>query len=354
MAHWKPDLSITIFSRRRVLQTGIAAAGVGLQPFSGIQVASGALSSRKVKGEQFHVGVNLAGAEFEAIGGRWRWPSLTNLAYYLDKGFTVFRIPFRWDRLQPQLRGALPEAALLGLDAMIAAINAKGAIAILDAHDYGRREKNIIGGEGSPVTIADFADFWGRMGQRYRNRPHVWYNLMNEPHDMPAQANLDAQNAACAAIRRAGAKSKVLFSGIAWTGAHSWIKSGNGAVMLGAHDTANNYAFDVHQYLDQGFGGSGSKPVVVGVGSHILDAVTDWAKTHGKKLFLGEFGCGPSKEFLVELNALLAYTVAHQNVFIGATYFAGGGGWGRNGGSSDPIDGVEKPQTLLLEKYLNR
>jgi endoglucanase len=330
------------WSRRRVLQTGMASIGMGTLPSSG-----------NAAGARFHVGVNLAGAEFETIGGRWHWPNPTNMAYYLDKGFTVFRIPFRWDRLQPETGAPLLEAALQGLDAMIGAINARGAIAILDAHDYGRRDKNIIGGEGSPVTAADFADFWGRMGRRYRKRPLVWFNLMNEPHDMPADANLNAQNAACAAIRKAGAKSKVLFSGIAWTGAHSWIKSGNGTVMLGAHDPANNYAFDVHQYLDKGFGGSGSQPIP-GVGSHILDAATNWAKAHGKKLFLGEFGGGPGKEFLVELDALLAYTVAHRDVFIGATYFAGGGVWGRNTGSSDPIDGVEKPQTLLLEKYLNR
>jgi endoglucanase len=302
---------------------------------------------------RFHIGVNLAGAEFEAIGGRWKWPGLNNLAYYLDKGFDAYRIPFRWERLQPELRGQLPEAGLQGLDALVDAINARGALAILDAHNYGRREKRIIAAAGSPVTAGDFADFWGRMAQRYKSRPLVWYNLMNEPHDMPAQANLQAQNAACRAIREAGAGSKVLFSGNAWTGAHSWMKSGNGEVMLRAHDPADNYAFDVHQYLDPGFGGTGAT-AVPGAGSRALGAVTEWAKVHGKKLFLGEFGCGPSKDFLVEMDALLAHMIAHKEVFLGATYFAGGGVWGRNPGSTDPVGGVEKPQTLLLEKYIGK
>jgi len=343
---------MTFLARRRFLSIGATAVGVGLATARTTSMKISSPGSQK--DAPFRIGVNLAGAEFEAIGGRWKWPHLDNLAYYLKKGFTVFRIPFRWHRLQPKLRGPLLEEALAGLDVIIAAISSRGAIAILDSHDYGRRDNTVIGTDGSSVTAADFADFWGRMAMRYKALPLVWYNLMNEPHDMPGKANIDAQNAACAAIRGAGAKSKVLFSGIAWTGAHSWIKSGNGAIMLGAYDSANNYAFDVHQYLDQGFGGAGGKPVVPGVGSYILDAVRNWAETHGKKLFLGEFSSGPSKAFLIELDALLAYATTHRDVFIGATYFAGGGVWGHNAGSSDPINGVEKPQTAILEKYLGR
>jgi endoglucanase len=331
----------------------VLAASLGASCAAGLLPSPLLAAARGRANEKFRLGINLAGAEFEAIGGRWEWPKMDNLAYYLGKGFTIFRIPFRWDRLQPELRGPLKEEALKGLDALIMAINAKNAIAVLDAHDYGRRQKAIIGAKGSPVTSADFADFWGRMARRYRARPLVWYNLMNEPHDMPAEANLAAQNAACKAIRDAGARAMVLFSGVAWTGAHSWIGSGNGKVMLGARDPANNYAFDVHQYLDPGFGGS-NKQAVPGVGSHILNGVTNWARTHRKKLFLGEFGGGPGKGFIKEMDALLAHMVANRDVFLGATYFGGGGVWGGNSGSSDPIRGVDQPQTLLMERYLKR
>lgn len=340
-------------TRRHMLRHGVVAAGLGISCAAGLLPSPlpAAVSTRTKGG--FRLGINLAGAEFEAIGGRWKWPKMNNLAYYLEKGFTIFRIPFRWDRLQPELRGPLDDKALEGLDALITAINAKNAIAVLDAHDYGRRQKVIIGAKGTSVTSADFADFWGRMARRYRTRPLVWYNLMNEPHDMPAEANLEGQNAACKAIRDAGARSKVLFSGVAWTGAHSWIGSGNGKIMLGARDRGNNYAFDVHQYLDPGFGGS-KKKAVPGVGSHILNDVTKWARTHDKELFLGEFGGGPGQDFIKEMDALLAYMMGNRDVFIGATYFGGGGVWGGNPGSSDPIRGIDQPQTLLMERYLKR
>jgi endoglucanase len=164
-----------------------------------------------VKPKGFRLGVNLAGAEFAMIGGRWNWPSLDNLNYYLAKGFNVFRVPFKWNRLQTQIMAPLDATALTGLDQIVATATAAGAVVLLDAHDYGRRDKQIIADTDSPVTAAMFADFWGRMAARYRANPLVWYNLMNEPHDQSAQANIAAQNAACAAIRAAGARSRCCF-----------------------------------------------------------------------------------------------------------------------------------------------
>ena len=329
--------------------SGLTAGGLVNIPLLG---ASSAMAQTG-GGRGLLLGVNFAGAEFNAIGGRWHWPKLDNLQYYLGKGFRIFRIPFLWERLQPQLHGELDNDALSGLETILGMLEQAGAIALLDAHNYGRRQGQIIGDPGSPVDIGAFADFWGRMGARYRSRRLVWYNLMNEPHSQDPQTNLMAQNAACRAIRAAGATTKVLFSGIAWTGGHSWISSGNGQVMLGARDPANNYAFDVHQYLDKGFGGS-SEIAIPGVGAHILTAVYQWASANGKKIFLGEFGTGPSPASVAELHAMIDFMAAHQDVFIGGTMFAGGGTWGRNPKSADPIDGVDKPQTMLLRQYFNR
>lgn len=310
------------------------------------------LSARTFRRNNFRLGVNFAGAEFKKIGGRWKWPKLDNLDYYLGKGFNVYRVPFKWDRLQPELNGELLDDALIGLDEIIRRASAGGAVTLLDAHDYGRRGGQLIsGGAASSPTTAAFADFWGRMARRYRANPLVWYNLMNEPHDQPAVGNVEAQNAACAAIRRSGATAKVLFSGTAWTGAHSWERSGNAAAMLQARDPGGNYAFDAHQYLDKGFGG-GNLNAIPGVGARVLTGIHKWADEHRKQVFIGEFGTGPSPASMAELKALLDYMAAHSSVFIGGTYFAGGGAWGKKMGSSDPVDGVEKPQTLLMQHYL--
>lgn len=332
------------FSRRSVLEHGAIAAFLGH--------SSNALAASSSKRTGMRLGVNLAGAEFKMIGNRWSWPKTANLDYYLDKGFNIFRIPFKWQRLQPALNGELDEDALAGLDQLVARMTAAGAIAVLDAHNFGRREQIIINeGPDPEVTASHFADFWRRMALRYKSNPLVWYNMMNEPNNQSALSNIGAQNAACLAIRDAGAKSKVLFSGTAWSGAYSWTRTGNALAMLKVHDPGDNYAFDAHQYLDKKKGGS-SLEATPGIGAHILDDITRWATAHRKQIFLGEFATGPSPASLIELKALLDYMHQRPAIFIGATYFAGGGTWGRKMGSSDPVDGIDKPQTLLMERYL--
>lgn len=330
-------------TRRTFIQSSALSLALGT-PAAAALVAA-------VPPKGFRLGVNLAGAEFAMIGGRWNWPSLDNLHYYLAKGFNVFRVPFKWNRLQTQVMAPLDSDALSGLDQIVAAATAAKAVVLLDAHDYGRRDQQIIADAGSPVTAAMFADFWGRMAARYRPNPLVWYNLMNEPHDQSAIANIQAQNAACAAIRAAGARSKVLFSGTAWTGAHSWMTTTNATATLEMVDPLNNFAFDAHQYLDRGYGG-GTLNAIPGVGAHILQAITNWARANQRQVFIGEFASGPTPPSLKELNDLLHFMVSNKDVFIGGTYFAGGGTWGNNMGSADPVGGVDKPQTLLLQRYL--
>ena len=52
------------------------------------------------------------------------------------------------------------------------------------------------------------------------------------------------------AIRAIGARNRILVPGTDYSGAHSWVTSGNAAQMATFLDPANNFAFDVHQYLD--------------------------------------------------------------------------------------------------------
>lgn len=65
-----------------------------------------------VKGLQ-PFGVNLAGAEFGGgqmpgeFGKQYMYPSGVDLDYFLAKGITLIRLPFKWERLQHELNGAL-------------------------------------------------------------------------------------------------------------------------------------------------------------------------------------------------------------------------------------------------------
>jgi endoglucanase len=331
-----------------------AIMGLAVAPFL-VGPRSSATGAARCGTQPFRLGVSLAGAEFGMIGGRWKWPHIENLRYYLGKGFNVFRVPMKWNRLQPVINEPIREDLLGPLDALIQAATGVGAVIILDVHDYGRRGTEIIGSPGSDATIVAFATFWQTLAQRYRSNPLVWYSLINEPHDQDAELSLAAQNAACAAIRAGGGRGKVLFSGTAWTGAHSWTTTKNSTVMLRAQDPQNNYAFEMHQYLDKRFGGS-SPVAVPGSGSIVLTKATEWARANGKKIFLGEFAAGSNPASMLELTALLDTVMSNRDVFIGATYWAGGGVWGvNNQNTTDPVDRlhpVDRAQTTLLMRYL--
>ncbi len=322
---------------------------------TGNKYAKVAGSTRRSADLPLLIGVNLAGAEFAAIAKKWRWPTVENAKYYLAKGFSVFRVPFLWERLQPLMDAPLYVEALKGLDEIVLTVVGAGATLILDAHNYGRRDGQIIGAAGGGPTVSSFASFWARMAERYGSHRRVWYGLMNEPYDQDAKINLDAQNAACAAIRSRGGLGKVLFSGIAWTGAHSWVASGNATVMLGARDPLENFAMDMHQYLDPGYGGSG--PIALpGAGIEVLLPALKWARENKRKVFIGETNSGPSSASLKELSSMIDVMNTNSDVFLGVTYWAGGGTWGTlNEMTTDPTDlasPIDKPQTKLLMSFL--
>jgi endoglucanase len=60
-----------------------------------------------------YTGVNLAGAEFGegslpgTYGVNYIYPNNNEVGYFLDRGLNTFRLPFRWERLQPTLSTSL-------------------------------------------------------------------------------------------------------------------------------------------------------------------------------------------------------------------------------------------------------
>src|SRR5262249_22218719 len=132
---------------------------------------------------------------------------------------------------------------------------------VLDPHNFARyyppggdqqSATNIIG--SAAVPNASFADFWSRVATVYKTNPRVIFNLMNEPNTMPTEQWASAAHAAIQAIRSAGASNLVLVPGNGYTGAWTWSNNfygtPNASVMLSITDPGNNFAFDVHQYLD--------------------------------------------------------------------------------------------------------
>jgi aryl-phospho-beta-D-glucosidase BglC (GH1 family) len=125
-------------------------------------------------------GVNLAGADFGvdssgngalpgSYGSDYIYPNTTSgyqgVSYFMDRGATTFRIPFRWERLQRSRRGALDVTELGRLRTTVEQITNRGGVALLDPHNYARYGTNIL---DSNSEYDDFADFWSRLANEFK------------------------------------------------------------------------------------------------------------------------------------------------------------------------------------------
>lgn len=303
------------------------------------------------------LGVNLAGGEFGTkkpgtYGVDYIFPSTKDIDYYASKGIEVIRLPFLWERIQPTQFGPLNNTDLARIDELVDYARSKGIMVVLDVHNYGKGHGGYL--IGSPqVPNSAFADLWGKLATYFKNDSNVMFGLMNEPYEQTAAQWLVSVNAAIAAIRGAGATQKILVPGSYWDGAWSWVSSDNDTVIgTGVIDPLKNYAFEVHQYLDSDGSGTSSSVVSATIGVERLVDVTQWAKQTGNQLFLGEFGVAQNQTALKALDNMLSYMHQHQDVWLGATYWAGGPWWGNYMFSIEVANGVDKPQMGILEKYL--
>ena len=137
-------------------------------------------------------------------------------------------------------------------------------------------------------------------------------------------------------------------------GAWTWTVTDNADVVgCGVVDPLNNYMFEVHQYLDKDGSGGSSGIVSPTIGADRLAAATEWARAHGKRFFLGEFGTAADAASLAALNTMLAYIRQNGDVWAYATWWGAGDRWGDYFMSIEPTDdATEKPQMVALAKYL--
>lgn len=304
-------------------------------------------------------GVSLAGAEFgqNNIPGIYEkdyiYPDQTETDYFKGKGMNTLRVPFLWERLQRTLNGDFDATELSRLDAFVTSTTAKGVNVVLDPHNYARYNGQVI---GSGVSNSAFADFWSRLAARYKSNSKVIFAIMNEPNTMPTEQWLSAANAAIAAIRAAGANNLILVPGNAWTGGWSWDQNwygtSNATVMKGVVDSGNNYAIEVHQYLDADGSGTATSCVSATIGVERLTAFTAWANANGKRAFLGEFAGGDNSTCKEAVQRMLQYMQDNNNVWMGWTWWAAGPWWADYMYTLEPKAGADRPQMSWLAPYL--
>jgi len=321
------------YNRRGILKGLTSLALTSIAPTSNVAAAENKPGESKLRG------VSISGGEFYnrtggVAGRQYFYPDQRDIDYFLRRGFNLIRVPFKWERVQRTVFGELDS----GIDfrqllRSVELITSRGAVCILDLHNYGRRSEggssNIIGSDGLPAEALQ--DFWIRAGQSFQS-DKVWFGLMNEPHGIDATQWAKICGDCIRALRANGSKNKILVPGTAWTGAHSWISSGNAKAFEDFSDPLNNFLFEVHQYLDSDSSGTSGK-CKPDAGNSRLTPFEKWCKMKpGRRGFLGEFGAGsplvPGQENCAEeLSAMLSRIDSNGDVWAGWAAWGGGRWW---------------------------
>ena len=246
-------------------------------------------------------GANVSGGEFGKVPGRigydYDYPSAAEIDFFKQAGMEILRIPFRWERVQPSLYGVLSVGDRASLKKAVDYATSQGLTVVLDMHDYAERHSSASTTAESRVGSGDLpesalVDAWTKIGADYRDNPKVWLGLMNEPNGIAAADWWRTVQQVVVDLRGQHITNKLLVPGTSWTGAHSWISSGNSQYAAKLYDPLANYAFEVHQYLDSD--SSGTHPTCSPGSNQRVDAVLDWAKHTQAKLFFGEIAAGPT------------------------------------------------------------
>lgn len=307
------------------------------------------------------IGLNISGGEFGGSGGthnyQYHYPTFAELQFYSNHGVDLIRLPFRWERVQESLGGNLDVSGDLALiKQVLANAAALGMDVILDNHNYGRYNGIALGAIGGP-TSADLADFWKKIAIELKDYPALaGYDLMNEPHSLPASVSWkQIAQAATDAIRSVDMENIIYVEGTGWSGAHSWMKFNADLII---NDPANKIIYQAHQYFDRDSSGKylnsydeeGAYPTV---GVDRLKPFVDWLEANNLKGMIGEFGVPSDDPRWLEVQKnTLDYMLAHN---LGGTAWGGGTWWSSSYSMFTSEPGATDSSYMdLLEKYFGK
>ncbi|KAJ5738958.1 Glycoside hydrolase superfamily [Penicillium malachiteum] len=329
-----------------------SAAGLASAYPRGRDVVPSKRSAMKKRSSGFTwVGCNESGAEFGTnipgtLGTDYTWPTTSKIQVLRDAGMNIFRVPFLMERLTPDgMTGSLATTYFDDLKTTVEFITNSGAYAVLDPHNYGRFNGDII------TSTSDFGTFWKTVATEFADNDLVIFDTNNEYHDMEQSLVLDLNQAAIDAIRAAGATTQYIFAeGNAYTGAWSWTTYNDN--MSNLTDTEDKIIYEMHQYLDSDSSGTSETCVSSTIGQERLESATQWLKDNNKKGFIGEFAGGVNSVCETAVEGMLSYMSENSDVWMGAEWWSAGPWWGTYMYSLEPTDGPAYSTYLpILEKY---
>ena len=149
----------------------------------------------------------------------------------------------------------------------------------------------------------------------------------------------------------------ILVPGNSWTGARSWALQdyngeSNAKGILTIKDPLDNWAIEIHQYLDQDFSGTHKQVVSATTGSERLKNFVNWCRHNHMHAVLGEFAVPDVPMGEAALNDLLQSMEHDSDVWLGWTWWAAGSRWGNYMFTLEPKNGQDQPQMVWLRPHL--
>jgi endoglucanase len=177
---------------------------------------------------------------------------------------------------------------------------------------------------------------------------------MNEPNNMLEKTTwAKIAQASILAIRKYDTKNAIVVGGDSWSSAERWMQYSDNLKNL--YDPADNLIFEAHVYFDEDASGTYKKSYEEEKanpykGIERVQPFIKWLRDNNFRGFIGEYGIPDEDErWQVCLDNFLAYL---QDNGINGTYWAAGPWWGKNFMAIQPIDGKDRPQMKIVEKYL--
>ncbi len=326
------------------------------KPATGTGGSAGAVTPVTPRKAVDLVGLNLSGAAFApnvvpgTNGVNYVYPTEADFKQWSQKGIRLIRFPILWERLQPKLSNMLDPKQVGLIQTTMNLAQKYNIKVILDIHNNGRYNGNIIG--AGQVTYTHFWDLMYRVAYRWASHPALYgYDIMAKPYGMDnywlkaAQSGIDG-------VRTVDHIHPVIIEGNAWSNASLWPYYNDS--LLSLKDSANNIIFAAHVYLDKDGSGTYSAEDTSQLnamqGVNRAKPFVDWLKKNGKRGYIAEFGVpGDDARWLPLMDNLLSYL---QQNCIPATYWAAGPGWGSYKLSVEPLNGQDRPQWATLQKYV--
>lgn len=307
-------------------------------------------------------GVNISGAESNStvlpgeINKNYIYPTAAEISFVAQQNATAIRLPIRWERVQPTLKGPLNAAEVTRIRDAIQTASSNGLCVLIDIHNYAKYFGGAL--KGNAALQDGFVDVWLKLAAEFPNADTTILDLMNEPKNIPIAEWGPLAKRTLAALRKANAKNIVIVSGGKWSGLHDWFtlsgEVSNATTFADLRDPLNRTILQVHQYVDLDYSGTTTVCRPPEKFDNMFARITEWAKTNQQQLFLGEFGVPATTECLATLDKMLSL-MNDASVWRGFTYWAVGRWWNNypfalNLTSTTPAS----PQWAILQKYFQK